>query len=84
MAIINSATETLCRALAVELAPLRVNAVSPGFVEPKPQKIKEYARRFPIGRLASMDEVVSAYMWLMTNQYITGAVTVIDGGARLI
>lgn len=84
MAVINSATETLCRALAVELAPLRINAVSPGFVEPKPQKIEEYAGQFPVGRLASMDEVASAYLWLMTNQYITGTVTVIDGGARLI
>ena len=51
MAVINSAVETLCRALAVELAPVRVNAVSPGFVEPKPEQVRGYASGFPLGRL---------------------------------
>lgn len=45
--LINSATEALCRLLAVELAPLRVNVVSPGFVEPKPESIQENAKQFP-------------------------------------
>ncbi|MEN6350542.1 MAG: SDR family oxidoreductase, partial [Syntrophomonas sp.] len=40
MGIINAAVETLCRFLAVELAPIRVNAVSPGFIEPKIEDIK--------------------------------------------
>jgi len=84
MTLINSATESLCRALAVELSPLRINCVSPGFVEPKPESVQEYARQFPVKRLASMDEVASAYLWLMENPYITGNVTVVDGGARLI
>lgn len=84
MAIINSATETLCRVLAVELAPLRVNVVSPGFVEPKPKRVQERANQFPLRRLASMDEVASAYLWLMASPYMTGTVNVIDGGARLI
>ena len=84
MAIINSATETLCRALAVELAPLRVNTVSPGFVEPKPREVQDYAGQFPMQRLASVDEVAMAYISLMTNPYATGTVSVIDGGARLI
>ncbi len=84
MALINSATETLCRTLAVELAPLRVNCVSPGFVAPKPESIQEYAQRFPSKRLASLDEIASAYLWLMASPYITGTVTVMDGGARLI
>lgn len=84
MGLINSATESLCRALAVELSPLRVNCVSPGFVEPKPASVQEYARRFPIKRLAMVDEMAAAYLWLMANPYITGTVTVVDGGARLI
>lgn len=84
MAIINSATEALCRALAVELAPLRINVVSPGFVEPKPQPVHEFARTFPAGRPARPDEVASAYLWLIVNPYVTGAVMVVDGGARLI
>lgn len=84
MGLINSATESLCRALAVELSPLRINCVSPGFVEPKPESVREYAHRFPAKRLALPDEVASAYLWLMTNPYITGTVTILDGGARLI
>ena len=84
MAIINSATETLCRALALELAPVRVNCVSPGFIEPKPEPVQELARRFPAGRLASRDEVASSYVWLMANAYMTGTILVVDGGARLI
>lgn len=84
MAIINSAVETLCRSLAVELAPLRVNAVSPGFVEPKPREVQEYASRFPSRRLASTNDIAAAYLYLMTNPYVTGTVAVVDGGARLI
>jgi NAD(P)-dependent dehydrogenase (short-subunit alcohol dehydrogenase family) len=84
MALINSATETLCRTLAVELAFLRVNAVSPGFVAPKPEPVREAATRFPAKRLASVDEVASAYLWLMQNRYVTGSVIVVDGGARLM
>jgi NAD(P)-dependent dehydrogenase (short-subunit alcohol dehydrogenase family) len=84
MALINSATESLCRSLAVELSPLRINCISPGFVEPKAESVQEYARQFPIKRLALLDEIASAYLWLMDNPYITGNVTVVDGGARLI
>ena len=84
MALINGATESLCRALAVELSPLRVNCVSPGFVEPKPPPVQEYSRRFPMKRLAKMDEIASAYLWLMVNTYATGNVMIVDGGARLI
>lgn len=82
--LVNSATESLCRILAVELAPLRVNVVSPGFVEPKPESMREYANRFPAERLASPDEVALAYLGVMENPYMTGAVTVVDGGARLV
>jgi NAD(P)-dependent dehydrogenase (short-subunit alcohol dehydrogenase family) len=84
MALINSATESLCRTLSVELSPLRVNCVSPGFVEPKPASVQEYAHKFPLKRLATLNEIASAYLWLMENTYVTGNVTVVDGGARLI
>ncbi len=84
MAAVNSAIETLCRSLAVELAPLRVNVVSPGFVEPKPKEVHEYARQFPVKRLASAKDIAMVFLHLMTSPYITGSVTVIDGGARLV
>lgn len=84
MALINSATETLVRSLAVELAPIRVNAVSPGFVAPKPNAVRDYADQFPVPRLATPDEIASAYVWIMSNQYVTGTVLPIDGGALLV
>jgi NAD(P)-dependent dehydrogenase (short-subunit alcohol dehydrogenase family) len=84
MALINGATDTLCRVLAVELAPRRVNVVSPGFVAPKPAETERYAGTFPLGRLATPDEVAGAYLHLITSPYTTGTVTVVDGGARLL
>ncbi len=84
MSIINSATETFCRSLAVELAPIRVNVVSPGFVAPKSPDVEKYARQFPSGKIASPEEVADAYIYLMESSYTTGLSVVIDGGARLI
>lgn len=84
MAVINSATETLGRVLAVELAPIRVNVVSPGFVAPKSEDVENYSRQFPCGRIAEPAEVAGAYIDLMMNSYITGHSLVVDGGARLI
>ena len=84
MAIINSATETLCRTLAIELAPIRVNVVSPGFVEPKSDEVKKYAQQFPLRKVALPEEVAETYIFLMESSYITGTSMVIDGGARLI
>ena len=84
MSVMNCAVEALCRVLSVELAPLRVNAVSPGFVQPKPDAVEEMSKQFPAKRLASAEEVASAYLWLMESQYTTGTVSVIDGGARHI
>lgn len=84
MAVINSATETLCRSLAIELAPMRVNVVSPGFVAPKSSEVENYAQQFPSGRIASSEEVAEAYIYLMASSYSTGISVVIDGGAKLI
>lgn len=84
MGIINGALETLCRSLAVELAPIRVNAVSPGFVEPKSGEVQERALQFPVSRLATKEEIARTYVYLMTNDYVTGSIMVVDGGARLI
>jgi NAD(P)-dependent dehydrogenase (short-subunit alcohol dehydrogenase family) len=83
MAIINAATETLCRSLALEMAPLRVNAVSPGYVEPKSPEVLEMVKHFPAGRLATVEEIAESYRFLMENAYITGSVLVVDGGARM-
>lgn len=84
MCVINSALETLCRSLAVELAPIRVNAVSPGFVAPKTKETTEYSTHFPTGRLADAAEVAETFLYLMNHAYITGTTVIVDGGARLI
>lgn len=84
MCIINSAIEALCRSLAVELAPIRVNLVSPGFVAPKPPEVEELAQNFPAKRIASPDEVADAFIYLMKSAYITGTSLAVDGGARLV
>lgn len=82
--LLSAATETLCRALAVELAPIRVNVVSPGYVEPKSDAMREMAKAFPLGRTGSQHETALAYLSLMENPYVTGTISVIDGGARLV
>ena len=84
MALVNNAVEGLVRVAALELAPLRVNGVSPGFMAPKTPAVEEMARGFPLGRLGALEEIVEAYLFLMNNPYATGSVTVVDGGARLL
>ena len=57
--------------------------MNPGFVEPKPDALQDMAEQFPVPRLATQDEVISAYLNLMENEYITGTVRKVDGGATL-
>lgn len=83
----NAATEALAKALAVELAPIRVNAVCPGFVDAEPpisgraQAVNALAPGLPLDRLATASEVAEAYLYLFGNRYSTGSVIVVDGGA---
>ena len=84
MAVINGAIEALCRSLALELAPIRVNVVSPGFVAPKPPEVEAYARQFPAARIADPAEVAASFLYLLCHPYTTGTILVADGGARLV
>jgi len=83
----NAATEALAKAIAIELAPIRVNAVCPGFVDTEPptldraQHVKTLAPTLPMNRLATASEIAGAYLYLFSNSYSTGTVTVVDGGA---
>jgi len=93
-ASICSAMEGFTRALAVELAPLRVNIVSPGFVRtPLWANIPENDRdamyqdvgsRLLVGRVGEADEIAQAYLYLMNNTFVTGQTLVIDGGGVLV
>lgn len=87
------AMEGLTRALAVELAPIRVNAVMPGVVRsnlwaPLPDDFREQlyagtADTTPLKRIGEVDDIAEAYLYLMTQRHATGTVQVLDGGAVL-
>ena len=90
-ASICAAMEGLTRALAVELAPIRVNIVSPGVVRtPLWANMTEAERtvlyqqvsdRLPVGHVGDAAEIAQAYLYLMRQTYSTGQVLVVDGGA---
>jgi NAD(P)-dependent dehydrogenase (short-subunit alcohol dehydrogenase family) len=89
-----AAMEGLTRALAIELAPIRVNLVAPGMVKtplwanvPEDQRENMYrqaAERLPVGHVGEPDEVAGAYLYLMRQTYITGQVLNVDGGGTLV
>lgn len=88
------AVESMTRALAVELAPVRVNAVSPGIVRtplwtplPEAQRealFRELGSKLLVGRIGEPSEIGEAYCYLMENRFTTGQTVVIDGGGVLV
>jgi NAD(P)-dependent dehydrogenase (short-subunit alcohol dehydrogenase family) len=94
IAAINGAVEALVKPLAAELAPIRVNAVSPGFVDTPwwnalPGDVRQAyfthaAQALPARRIASADDIADAVILAATNPNLTGTVIEIDGGARLV
>jgi NAD(P)-dependent dehydrogenase (short-subunit alcohol dehydrogenase family) len=94
VASICGAMEGFMRALAVELAPIRVNLVSPGLVKtplwdgmPEAQREALYAASaasLPVGRVGEADDIAQAYLYLMSNRYSTGQTVVADGGGVLV
>ncbi|WP_292120649.1 SDR family oxidoreductase [Mesorhizobium sp.] len=82
------------RALALELAPTRVNIVSPGWVdtemwdeivgEAKTGYFDQMAARLPAGRVATPADIAPAYLYLMQNEFMTGETIHVDGGQRLV
>jgi NAD(P)-dependent dehydrogenase (short-subunit alcohol dehydrogenase family) len=81
--------EAFTRGLAVELAPIRVNAVSPGFVRTPlwnaiPHAQREAMYRETVGRVGEADDIALAYLYLMQNTFSTGQTVVVDGGAVLV
>jgi NAD(P)-dependent dehydrogenase (short-subunit alcohol dehydrogenase family) len=84
----------LAHALSLELAPTRVNIVSPGWVDTpmwdelvgpgKAAILEDMASRLPARRIASAADVARAYVYLMQNEFTTGEVLHPDGGQRLL
>ena len=91
VSVVNGALESLSRALALELAPVRVNAVSPGIIDtPIRAAMPEDARRdmlaktaaaLPVGRVGVGDDVARQILAFMTIGFATGSIVYVDGGA---
>ena len=89
----NSAIESLGRALALELAPIRVNTVSPGTIDghlwrSRPDSVREpafahYATLAALGRPGTEGEVADTVIFLMRNRFMTGTTLYPDGGYTL-
>ena len=91
---INSAVEALGKALAVELAPVRINVIAPGIVETelwaglpedtRAAALKSFTERQPISRPGQPDEIASVVLNMVTATFMTGAVIDVDGGTLLV
>jgi len=89
-ASICGAINSLTRALAIELAPIRVNAIAPGVLRsPLWSGMTETEREamyddvgatLPLGRVGDVDDVAEAFVYAMTQDYGTGVVLPVDGG----
>ncbi|WP_363323957.1 SDR family oxidoreductase [uncultured Bradyrhizobium sp.] len=87
----NGALESLARALALELAPVRVNAVSPGVIDtPIRAAMPEAARKemlaktaaaLPVGRVGAAEDIARQILSFMANGFATGSIVYVDGGA---
>ena len=93
LAAINGAIEAMVRPLAIELAPVRINAVSPGVIDtpwwdalPAQAKRGVFAQTcasLPVGRVGRPDDVAAAIAMVATNGFMTGTVIEVAGGAQL-
>jgi NAD(P)-dependent dehydrogenase (short-subunit alcohol dehydrogenase family) len=92
--ITNGAVDFLTRWLAVELAPIRVNAISPGVIDTgawdamgedgKREYFEQIAAHNPTGRIGTPDDVAAAVLFAMTNSFMTGMTLKVDGGEPLV
>ncbi|MBF5045725.1 SDR family oxidoreductase [Aggregicoccus sp. 17bor-14] len=95
VAAANGALHSLTRALALELAPVRVNALSPGWVETplwdrlatpaaRDERFAQQAQRLPARRIGTTADLGHAALFLLSNGFTTGEVLSVDGGHRLV
>ena len=83
---VNGGVVGLTRTLVEELRPLRVNSIHPGVVgdspywAEKPAAVEHYRSQTPTGRLACMDDIVDATVFLLENQGVNGVELIVDNG----
>ena len=83
----------LTKALAFELAPIRVNAVAPGVVRTplwdamgeadRQSMYEQAAQQLPLGRIGDVADTARAYLYCMEQEFGTGVVLTVDGGTVL-
>lgn len=88
------AMNALTTALAVELAPLRVNAVAPGMIrtplwdalseDDRTALYDQELQRVPLARIGEVDDAVRAYVYCMEQTFSTGTVITVEGGSLLV
>ena len=94
-ALATGAIESFTRVLALELAPIRVNCVTPGITATEVwsellteagarDHLERVGRALPVGRVGQPDDVARAVIHLMSNGFTTGSVVDVDGGHRVI
>ena len=94
LAAINAAIGGLARGLALDLAPIRVNVVSPGLVDTplysrmddaaRQRMLQSAAESLPVKHVAKPEEIAKAYVYLADNPYASGSVVQVDGGGALV
>jgi NAD(P)-dependent dehydrogenase (short-subunit alcohol dehydrogenase family) len=89
LASVGGAVEAFCRAVAPELAPRRINVVSPGIIDTpmfgddiarRQQMLSTATAQHPIPRPGTADEVAAAILFLIKNDFVTGTTVDVDGG----
>jgi NAD(P)-dependent dehydrogenase (short-subunit alcohol dehydrogenase family) len=88
------AVEAFARSLALELAPIRVNTIRPGFIDTplvdslvgdrKGDLLAMEAARLPVKRTGTSEDIAEAVLFLMKNGFVTGITLTVDGGHSLI
>ena len=88
------AVDAFARALALDLAPIRVNTIQPGYTDTplfdgifgdqRDAVLAAAGAKLPVGRIGRPDEIAHAVLFLMTNGYVTGINLVVDGGGLLV